>query len=536
MKATSAASRVLNTDELLGMVFTSCLKDDGVALENSTNWRLDLSEHCQYPRPSGTEAPLLLAHICRHWRNVALDTPNLWAQLRLEIPRNFLSETSRLEGRLCALHFWLAHSRSTPISVRLCLDNQYVWNAKQATIPVESKAVLTKIAETLLEHRHRWENINILFPKSTIMQFYDIAHQDYPNLKHLKLRIHNLPELEDSNSRDRVFSPSAFPSSLRSLELGYMEMRITQSMLGSHLRKLVLKNVRLSRDVFVMFPTAFPLLEKLSFIVDRGVIPDASAEEVEVASNKRDFAVLDHLTSFSLSVFMNNRVHILINSIITPALTHLAVCDETLRSNLDMDIIYLLRRSRAPVEHFFYERAQSSGHDDGPYDLFSDDRDDSEDRGYEGDDNVLLMLKEMPRLSELEVVGPALSCVLYFLSFPNNSPRLTEINNVGTLASPRISDGSPYELYEPDANIILDIIKRRCRKHHTFDNGHRIWLRKISLPVYSRQEGRIRKSAIFRRADVEFVNTWDFSDYGCSNPSSEGDDHNNDIQDALQAL
>ncbi|KAJ6533078.1 hypothetical protein B0H19DRAFT_884848, partial [Mycena capillaripes] len=30
------------------------------------------------PRPSPTEAPLLLAQICRQWREVALHTPALW--------------------------------------------------------------------------------------------------------------------------------------------------------------------------------------------------------------------------------------------------------------------------------------------------------------------------------------------------------------------------------------------------------------------------------------------------------------------------
>jgi hypothetical protein len=45
-----------------------------------------------------------ISHVCREWRSIALDTPRLWATIRLDISENSSSEISeywdRLSGRL----------------------------------------------------------------------------------------------------------------------------------------------------------------------------------------------------------------------------------------------------------------------------------------------------------------------------------------------------------------------------------------------------------------------------------------------------
>ncbi|KAJ8597855.1 hypothetical protein M405DRAFT_701308, partial [Rhizopogon salebrosus TDB-379] len=48
--------------KVLSQIFVHCLpQSDLISLENSLN-----------------SAPMLLTRICRRWRDVALDTPNLW--------------------------------------------------------------------------------------------------------------------------------------------------------------------------------------------------------------------------------------------------------------------------------------------------------------------------------------------------------------------------------------------------------------------------------------------------------------------------
>lgn len=118
----SATSRVLNIDELLGIVFAlclkeDCLKEDGEGVDDSREWALRFDGNRRYPCPSVKEAPLQLAHVCHHWRSVAFDTPKLWSRLHLELSRQLCKDIPRMEGRLSALQFWLARSRSNPISV-----------------------------------------------------------------------------------------------------------------------------------------------------------------------------------------------------------------------------------------------------------------------------------------------------------------------------------------------------------------------------------------------------------------------------------
>lgn len=63
-------SPIFQTPELLRVIFLYCL--------SSSAWPLNASCHRNHPEPSGREAPLRLAHVCQHWRAIALDTSQLW--------------------------------------------------------------------------------------------------------------------------------------------------------------------------------------------------------------------------------------------------------------------------------------------------------------------------------------------------------------------------------------------------------------------------------------------------------------------------
>ncbi|KAJ7119995.1 hypothetical protein C8R46DRAFT_1256749 [Mycena filopes] len=62
-------------------------------------------------QPSGSVAPMLLARICRQWRNIACSTPRLWAALR----------TDRRKGPNLALlaHMWFGRAGGAPKSLFL---------------------------------------------------------------------------------------------------------------------------------------------------------------------------------------------------------------------------------------------------------------------------------------------------------------------------------------------------------------------------------------------------------------------------------
>ncbi|KAJ6485843.1 hypothetical protein C8R45DRAFT_998107 [Mycena sanguinolenta] len=73
------------------------------------------SEHNALIDPA--EAPLILGHICRHWRSVAYSTPLLWSSIHippldyLNTPPHILSELDRI------IEAWLERSATCPLSV-----------------------------------------------------------------------------------------------------------------------------------------------------------------------------------------------------------------------------------------------------------------------------------------------------------------------------------------------------------------------------------------------------------------------------------
>ncbi|KAJ7809762.1 hypothetical protein B0H13DRAFT_1667972, partial [Mycena leptocephala] len=81
--------------EIVAAVFNHCLPDT--------------SDHLW---PSSLEAPLLLAQICGQWREICLDTPNLWTSIAF-------GNTRSIE----LLKEWLLRARHHPLTIYLdCWD------------------------------------------------------------------------------------------------------------------------------------------------------------------------------------------------------------------------------------------------------------------------------------------------------------------------------------------------------------------------------------------------------------------------------
>ena len=71
--------------DVLSLIFIECLPRD--PLSNSASSKLmDLTSI------SPSQAPILLCHVCSHWRNVALSTPRLWKEL------NFVASVTKMNG------------------------------------------------------------------------------------------------------------------------------------------------------------------------------------------------------------------------------------------------------------------------------------------------------------------------------------------------------------------------------------------------------------------------------------------------------
>ncbi|KAJ7809765.1 hypothetical protein B0H13DRAFT_1927765 [Mycena leptocephala] len=101
----------------------------------------DTSDHLW---PSSLEAPLLLAQICRQWREICLDTPRLWASIAF-------GETRSIE----LLKEWLSRARRQPLTIYLdCGD--------------ETRAQM--LVDVVKPYCLQWQDIHFALPLSAQRQ------------------------------------------------------------------------------------------------------------------------------------------------------------------------------------------------------------------------------------------------------------------------------------------------------------------------------------------------------------------------------
>lgn len=104
--------------------------------------------HCIHPQTAmfilSSDAPLLLAQICSHWRTVALGTPCLWRS----ISHFSVNKWGRWQRYGSLAKLFLSRSAGCPLSIRLWL----IWPTYTNDHP---------ILDALIPHADRWEDISL---------------------------------------------------------------------------------------------------------------------------------------------------------------------------------------------------------------------------------------------------------------------------------------------------------------------------------------------------------------------------------------
>ncbi|THV07968.1 hypothetical protein K435DRAFT_833261 [Dendrothele bispora CBS 962.96] len=161
--ALRSSSALLLPTELWQLVFRLCLDVFPVISTSSTNL-----------------PPILLTHVCRRWRSIALDTPDLWSSLHIVIPKpsSFLL-ASKCEGIRSATDAFLDRSRDAPLSISL-KARDYSGQA-----PGESPHEVEQILACILPHSKRWKHLKFRMPFSWLVTeaTVELSSQDLPLLE-----------------------------------------------------------------------------------------------------------------------------------------------------------------------------------------------------------------------------------------------------------------------------------------------------------------------------------------------------------------
>ncbi|KAJ6447513.1 hypothetical protein C8R45DRAFT_188827 [Mycena sanguinolenta] len=126
-------------------------------------------------RSSEIPIPLLLSQICRAWRHIALNTPQIWAIFRIDV-HAWLTDRARV-----ALHLakWLERAGLSPLS--------FVYSARSAAI-----------VPPILALAHQWQNVCLRRLSHTDLvahRFKSSLHARLPNLETLEIStdVTNIP-------------------------------------------------------------------------------------------------------------------------------------------------------------------------------------------------------------------------------------------------------------------------------------------------------------------------------------------------------
>ena len=187
-------------------------------------------DHClathRNPVMSASEAPILLTHICRDWRSVALSIPRLWSRLYIpttlpivvnnfpEALRYALERDRRMEARTEEVQRWLRLSAACPLAMTL--------------MPVSDPVTHPPLLDSIIQSSRRWQEFELGFlaPGSDVLtKLISLSPDDLCMLR--ELRIHSLYSMIDLHTQEDLWYRSGLLTAqgLRSISIADSDMR-----------------------------------------------------------------------------------------------------------------------------------------------------------------------------------------------------------------------------------------------------------------------------------------------------------------------
>ncbi|KAF9781618.1 hypothetical protein BJ322DRAFT_1010446 [Thelephora terrestris] len=133
-----------------------------------------------------------VSHVCKHWREVALDTPALWSEIDVETGRQAAPSYRRASA-------YLSRTKEYPLSISIDVndwdpDDESVYSEPSDHHPPETSAQLQEIMDLLLPHTSRWRKFKLAAesyfyfhtalvrlrnaPPASLLEFLELHHFD----------------------------------------------------------------------------------------------------------------------------------------------------------------------------------------------------------------------------------------------------------------------------------------------------------------------------------------------------------------------
>ncbi|KAJ7642592.1 hypothetical protein DFH06DRAFT_1213943 [Mycena polygramma] len=179
--------------------------------------------HIEYYSMTSVDPPLLLCHICREWRNLALCLPRLWASLQIGREEPSYDHAHRHDHRTAdeeGVKSWLTRSGRLPLSI-------------------SSVSTTTAVLEVLLEYAPRWEHIR--FKRLLSEHLPALAQLSPEDVPLLKTAVIEASRHDDESVLSFISAPTIRRLSLRN---GCFGLRgLTSALSVSHISLRILSSV-----------------------------------------------------------------------------------------------------------------------------------------------------------------------------------------------------------------------------------------------------------------------------------------------------
>lgn len=159
--------------ETLAEIFMQCLPTS--ALRSS------------YPVRDLNVAPLLLTKICRHWRNVALNTPQLWNSLHIFLPSQLTP--SACSQRIAGMKLWLRRSGALPLSLSFhgSILVEGLMTDRKDLAAISQENMERMISESLMPFSDRFRDIDLSLTLPIFATFNKLSPSTFPTLESLRV-------------------------------------------------------------------------------------------------------------------------------------------------------------------------------------------------------------------------------------------------------------------------------------------------------------------------------------------------------------